>query len=122
METVLFALILALLFVYERDAIRAKEWKMFVVLKNMDDELAFRTFTLIHIPLYFFIAFAFVLFETPEKILLKYLMDVFLIAHAVIHYSFRKKPNNDFHSSFSKIIIYALSIFAVMHICLLSFN
>jgi hypothetical protein len=37
METVLFALILALLFVHEMDAIRAKEWKMFVGLKNMND-------------------------------------------------------------------------------------
>ena len=96
--------------------------KMFVVLKNMDDELAFRTFTLMHIPIYFFVILAFVLFETPEKNLLKYLMDVFLIAHAVIHYFFRNNPNNGFHSSFSKIIIYVLSIFAVIHICLLRFN
>jgi hypothetical protein len=84
------------------DAIRAKEWKMIVVLKNMSEEAAYRVFALIHIPLY--VAVIFVLFhgDAVASYVLKMVIDVFLLGHAIIHYSFRKHSDNGFKTWFSK--------------------
>jgi len=49
---VLFSVILSLLFLHEMDAVRNAEWKMFVILKDMDETKAYRIFTLLHLPLY----------------------------------------------------------------------
>jgi len=121
METAVFIVMLTLLLIHEMDAIRAKEWKMFIVLKNLEDELAYRIFTLAHIPIYFFVLFVLVRVEMPAIAPFKYSVDIFLIIHAVIHYCFRKKPNNGFRSLFSITIIYSLSILAIIHICFVLF-
>ena len=52
---IIFYLALTLLFVHEMDAVRRKEWKMFIVLKDMEDEKACHIFLLLHIPLYLMI-------------------------------------------------------------------
>lgn len=41
MNTAIFILMLSLLVIHEMDAIRSKEWKMFIVLKDMADEKAY---------------------------------------------------------------------------------
>jgi len=40
----------------------------------------------------------------------------------VIHYAFRKNPNNGFTSVFSKAIIYSLGILAIVHASFLFFR
>jgi hypothetical protein len=118
-EPILFVIILSLLIVHEMDAIRAKEWKMFLVLKDMAEETAYRVFVLIHIPLYLF-AFAVLFYDgAVVSYVLKVVIDVFLLGHAIIHYGFRKHSNNGFQSRFSKIIIYSMPVFALLHLCLL---
>nr|WP_260456143.1 DUF6713 family protein [Enterococcus gilvus] len=44
--TILFALELALLLTHEMDAIRHKEWRMFVFLKDLPEQTAYWVFTL----------------------------------------------------------------------------
>jgi hypothetical protein len=118
-EQILFSVILSLLLVHEMDAIRAKEWKMIIVLKNMSEEAAYRLFTLIHIPLY--VAVIFMLFHggAVASYLLKIVIDVFLLGHAIIHFGFRKHSDNGFKTWFSKSIIYSMSALALFHLCLL---
>jgi len=118
-EQILFLLILSLLLVHEMDAVWAKEWKMFVVLKDIAEETAYRVFTLIHLPLYLFI-FYFLFSGGPiASYVLKIIIDIFLLGHVILHYRFRKHNNNGFRTRLSKIVIYSMSALALLHLCLL---
>ena len=122
METILFVFLLVLLLIHEMDAVRAKEWNMFIILKDMDDELAYRIFTLAHIPLYLAVILIMVLANSVATLVLMYVVDVFLVAHAVLHFCFRKKSANGFTSVLSKAIIYSMGVLAILHMCLLLFS
>jgi hypothetical protein len=120
MELILFLMIISLLLVHEMDAIRAKEWKMFVVLKDMTDETAYRVFAIAHLPL-FFVAFYVMFCGGVATYTLKIIIDIFLLAHALIHFCFRNHKNNGFQSFFSKSIIYSMAVLACLHLCCLRF-
>ncbi|MFD2881450.1 DUF6713 family protein [Paenibacillus rhizoplanae] len=56
------------------DAIRAKEWRMFIFLRELTDERAFKVFTILHLPLYAF----FLLFSLISQHLLSFIIiDMF---------------------------------------------
>ena len=114
----MFLVIISLLLVHEMDAIRAKEWKMFIVLKEMTEETAYRVFTVIHLPL-FFCAFYLLFLGDAATFALKIFIDIFLLAHAFIHYCFRNHKDNGFQSIFSKSIIYLMPVLAFLHLCLI---
>lgn len=111
----IFSLELTLLLTHEMDAIRKKEWRMFIILKNMPDEKASYTFMLLHIPLYTIILM--VLFSGYAAIG-NYIVDVFLIVHMFVHFLFRNHPANQFTSLTSKLLIYGAGVLAVIHILL----
>ncbi len=111
-------MILSLLFVHEMDAIRAKEWKMFIVLKDMADETACKVFMSLHFPLYLGALYVLLRGGTAGYVL-KIIIDVFLLGHALIHFAFRKHSGNGFHTLFSKTIIYVMAVFALLHFVLL---
>ncbi len=90
------------MFTHEMDAIRRQEWKMFIILKDMQEEKAYAMFTLLHIPLYAAILY---LLLSPNVLIGFYITDVFLIAHTIIHFIFGKKPSNQFTGKISKAII-----------------
>lgn len=115
----IFIIMISLLLIHEMDAIRTKEWKMFILLKDMDDETAYKIFTLAHLPLYFVVIFVMVQGGVFANSILYYVIDIFLLGHSIIHYVFKKNPNNGFTSLFSKLIIYSLGFFAAIHICIL---
>ena len=117
--TGIFSLELALLFVHEMDAIRRWEWKMFIILKDMEDEKAYRVFMLLHIPLYTVILA--LLFSDYYRIGL-YITDVFLIAHTLVHIGFHKHTANQLNNSISKSIIFLAGILAVVHLLLICFE
>jgi len=119
MEVFIFVLIVSLLLIHEMDAIRVREWRMFIGLKNLHDETAYRIFSLAHLPLYIAAFFILASGGALAKLILYYVIDAFLIVHAIIHYGFRKNPNNGFTSLFSKAIIYSLAILAIIHLCVL---
>jgi len=118
----LFIFMISLLLLHEMDAIRTKEWKMFFILKDMPDEKAYKIFTLFHFPLYFSIFMVLVLGGNSATNTLYLILDIFLIGHSIIHFCFRKNPNNRFSSLFSKAIIYSLAILAILHLLLILFN
>jgi len=94
------------------DAIRAKEWKMFVILKDMKDERAFKIFTILHLPLYAILLFSFVSHQLFSFVII----DLFLIFHSIAHFFFEKHPNNNFKNLFSRIIIYPMGLLGVLHL------
>ena len=110
---IIFILELSLLFTHEMDAIRRQEWKMFIFLKNLTDEKAYKIFLLLHIPLY--TAILLVLFSSFMNIG-NYIVDIFLIIHMLIHFLFRKNPANELNGKISKGIINSAGLFAIIHL------
>ena len=115
----LFIVMVSLLLIHEMDAVRTKEWKMFIILKDMEDEQAYRLFVIAHLPLYFSVLFIMIQGGAQANEILFYLIDLFIVGHSFIHYAFRKKVNNGFTSFFSKALIYGLGFLAVTHLFLL---
>ncbi len=118
MEQLIFTLAFSLLLVHEMDAIQAKEWKIFLVLKDMTDELACKVFTGMHVPLYAGVLYV-LLRGGAAGHALQIIIDVFLAGHAVIHFAFRKHVDNGFQSLYSKTIIYSMAALALLHLTLL---
>ena len=114
--TVLFSLELALLFVHEMDAIRRQEWNMFILLKDMEDENAYHVFMLLHIPLYTVIL---ALLLSGHFRMGFYIIDIFLIAHALVHMGFRKHPANGLTGRISECIILLAGILAAAHLLMI---
>lgn len=109
---VVFSINFALLCLHEMDAIRAKEWKMFVILKDMEDTRAFKVFTILHLPLYTILIFSFV----SHQLLSFVLIDLFMIFHSLAHFLFEKHPNNNFKNLYSRMIIYPMGILGMVHL------
>lgn len=122
MKELLFILLISLLLIHEMDAIRAKEWKLFAVLKHMKDETAYIVFTLAHLPLYIAVIWIMTQGSPPLNAILCYAVDLFLIGHAIVHWAFKNKPANGFTSVFSRLIIYSMGALAVLHMGLLLFG
>lgn len=113
--TILFALELALLLTHEMDAIRHKEWRMFVFLKDLPEQTAYWVFTLPHILFYALILF----FLLLNKTFILYIVDIFLIFHLVLHIVFKNHPNNQLSGFWSKWIIYMAGIIGALHLGLM---
>ena len=116
-SNIIFSLALALLFTHEMDAVRRQEWKMFVILKDMPDEVAYRIFTLLHIPLY---ALIFLLWLFNYLLVLFYILDIFLILHLFLHIGFSKHPDNNLKNRISKTIIFSAGLLALTHLIIIS--
>jgi hypothetical protein len=101
------------------DAIRAKEWKMFIILKDMREETAYITFSLIHLPLYVWVIFSISQYWSGEYALVWLIADVFLILHAGVHFLFRKHAANSFTSAYSNALIYGMALLSAVHLMLL---
>ncbi|EKQ54272.1 MULTISPECIES: DUF6713 family protein [unclassified Clostridium] len=114
----LFCINFSLILLHEMDAIRNREWMMFIILKEMKDDAGYKVFTLAHLPLYFLIIFA--LLNNNLYFNISIGLDIFLILHSIIHFLFRRKPNNNFNGIFSKSIIYGMGLVSIIH--LLFFN
>ncbi|MDR2884230.1 MAG: hypothetical protein LBV09_03895 [Deferribacteraceae bacterium] len=113
MEALLFSVIIALLMVHGMDAVRAKEWKMFLILKDMQEERGYKLFTILHFIIYIVIFYAIL----RESYAIKVIIDVFLLFHALLHYSFRRHLHgNGFKTLFSKGIIYSMALLAAVHL------
>ena len=112
----LFALTLSLLLVHELDAIRAKEWRMFVVLQDLPETRAYQIFALAHLPLLWVVLWVLSRGSTTAVTVLHYVVDILLVGHTVLHFGFRNHPNNGFTSVFSQVIIYALGLAAMAHL------
>ena len=115
----LFVLKLSLLLLHEMDAVRAREWKMFIFLKSMREETAYIIFSVVHLPLYFWALFTISQPFSSGYTFVYLITDVFLIAHTVIHFFFRRHAANSFSSAYSNALIYIMGVLAVIHLILI---
>lgn len=116
MDMIVFSLVLSLLLIHEMDAIRTKEWRMFIVLNKMPEETAYQVFAGLHVPLYIAMLLV-MLWGSPSAMnILYYCIDSFLIGHGGIHLLFRNHKQNGFNTTFSKGIIYGTSFLAIVHL------
>jgi len=109
---VLFLFNLSLFLLHEMDAIRRSEWRLFIVLKDMEDSKAYKVFAFLHLFLYVII---FSLLFSEYQIIVFWFLDLFFIIHAILHLFFEKHPRNEFKNTFSRAIIYPMGILAVVH-------
>lgn len=116
---IVFALNFSLLLLHEMDAIRSKEWRMFIILKDMREESAYIVFSLVHLPLYFWMIYTISQTVAGGYVVPWLALDAFLIFHTTIHFCFRKKAANAFTSAYSNILIYGLGILTALHMVLL---
>ncbi|MBG9942131.1 DUF6713 family protein [Brevibacillus formosus] len=116
---VIFLINLSLFLLHEMDAIRRSEWRLFIVLKDMEDSKAYKVFTFIHLPLYTIILY--LLFSKYQTVTF-WVLDLFFIIHAILHLFFEKHPRNGFKNTFSRTIIYPMGILAAIHLILLFNN
>jgi hypothetical protein len=106
---------LALLFTHELDAIRRKEWRMFVILSGLGEERAFRIFTALHIPIFFLIflaVFGTLGSELRDNTIIG--LDAFFVVHVVLHILFLKHPDYAFHAGFSRLLILGAGVCGIL--------
>lgn len=116
---ILFCLNFTLILLHEMDAIKNKEWKMFIWLKSMKDNKGYKIFTALHLPLYFLAILA--LIDKNFYLELSIGLDIFLIFHLIIHFLFRKNRNNEFDNLFSQCIICGMGFISIVHLVIYSF-
>jgi len=110
---ILFLFNLALFLLHEMDAIRRSEWRLFIVLKDLEDSKAYQIFTIIHLFLYVIILS--LLFSQYQTITF-WVLDIFFIIHAILHLLFERHPRNEFKNTFSRAIIYPMGMLAAIHL------
>jgi hypothetical protein len=105
-EHLFFFIGLAFLLTHELDAIRRKEWRLFVFLSNLEEERAFRIFTALHVPIFaliFIAVFGTSKVEIRENTITG--LDAFFVVHVVLHILFSNRADYDFHRGFSRLLI-----------------
>lgn len=86
---------------HELDAIQQEEWRFFNLPFALDDELAYRIFTLLHVPLFI------IMMLMLENLTFQIGFNIFLIAHALLHWILRQHPQVNFDSDLSRLLIFA---------------
>ncbi|MEL6268336.1 MAG: DUF6713 family protein [Chloroflexota bacterium] len=112
MEMLIYLCGVACLFNHELDAIQQEEWRFFPGWSPLSDEAAYRLFTALHLPL-----FVLILWYMPS-VGFRVGMDVFLIAHAGVHWLLRNHPATRFNSGFSRLWIFGGAVFSGVHLLL----
>ncbi|NQV37527.1 MAG: hypothetical protein HQ509_05925 [Candidatus Marinimicrobia bacterium] len=107
-----FHLALSFIIVHEMDAIRCKEWRILPGLSLLKDNLGYKVFIFIHIPLYSII-FWFLLNSQSRVGLIKGL-DIFFIVHIGLHLLFLKHTENEFKGWISWALILGAGLFGLV--------
>lgn len=115
MENIYFSIAVSFLFIHELDAIKAKEWKLFIVLKDLKEESAYSLWLALHFPLFLFpLLIVSNIFQPENEKLMKIGIDLFLIVHLLLHIRFRNYKEYQFSAIQSNIYIILTSIFALL--------
>ncbi|HPV40220.1 MAG TPA: hypothetical protein PKX40_03510 [Spirochaetota bacterium] len=118
LKNYLFILTVSLLILHEMDAIRRKEWKLFVVLKDMTEERGYLVFSILHLPLCFVILYFIMNTGSAYYNIFTIVINGFLIFHGVIHLLFRNKKANEFSGTYSYVIIFLMSVLGALQLAL----
>ena len=101
----LFLVGLSFLLTHEMDAVRHHEWRLFIGLRSLNEERAYRCFTALHVPLYSVLFWGAL---HSEAVILA--LDAFFVVHLLLHIWFRHHPRYTFHSFFSWSLIVGAAI------------
>ena len=112
----LFFTNLSLLVIHELDAIRRKEWRLFIFLKDLKDELAYQIFALLHLPFLLLIFWFLTQESVSSQFYFQVVVDIFLIIHLGLHLLLRDHEHNHFAGKFSKRIIQSMAFFGAAHL------
>lgn len=115
----LFCVNIALIILHEMDAIKCKEWNMFIILKDIKENMAYLIFSIVHLPLYIGLIYLISYGNANTKNIFSIYIDIFLIFHWTIHYAFRNKQQNHFKNLYSSMIINSMGIISLLHIIFL---
>jgi hypothetical protein len=96
---------LSLLLAHEMDAVRLKEWRLFVFLSGMREETAYTVFTAIHVPIYLCVFLALLGSASGDAHHLIIGLNLFFIVHVLLHILFLKHPHYQFRTVFSWVLI-----------------
>lgn len=114
----LFCINVGLFISHEMDAIRCKEWGMFIFLKDMKEDIAYLIFSIVHIPFYAGLLYLVAYGSSGIKNTFSIILDVFLIFHCIIHFAFRNKQQNFFKNRYSLSIINLMGAISIIHMIL----
>ncbi len=106
---------LTILTVHEFDAVRQKEWSMFWYLNKLNDEFAYWIFTLLHIPIYFFVFWGLFGAGAEKALVFTDFINLFFIIHLLLHIGFIKHRNNNFNSFYSWVLIIIPALCGISH-------
>ncbi len=113
-----FYFAVAALFTHEMDAVMQAEWRLFYFLRDMPDAAAYPVFVLLHFPL-------FVLFfwlsshpYRPAREGFRFIVSIFLIVHAGLHWHLSGRQNYGFEGVFSNIWIALAALGGVAYVAL----
>lgn len=114
----LFIANISMLILHEMDAIRRKEWKLFIILKDMKDDQGYLLFSALHFPLCFIILYFIMNNGSTYYSIFALGINIFLVVHGGLHLLFRKKTANEFSGVYSYTIIFLMSVLAALQLVL----
>lgn len=97
---------------HELDAIQQHEWRFFFAKIPVSDQTAYQVFTALHVPLSIWIIWV---WQNPS---FQFWFDIFLIAHAGVHWLLRNQPLITFNNWFSAVWIYGAAAIGLLHLLL----
>lgn len=119
MRDLSFYLFWALFLTHELDAIRRHEWRIFPILRTWhNDELAYRWFTLLHIPLFILILWLNAHPTESVKLGFQLTLAAFGLVHAGLHRLLAAHPANEFNNPLSQGIIDATALSGLLFLIL----
>jgi hypothetical protein len=102
-HSILFLMGLSLLILHEMDDIRCREWRIFPGLSLLNDQIGHIVFLFAHIPLFYWIFWRLSDNANNDEFIKG--LDIFFIAHMMLHIVFLKHKNNEFNDWISWTII-----------------
>jgi len=109
----LFALNMAWIFTHELDAVHNHEWRVLPLTSWLQESTAYQVFVWLHVPLFAVL----ILIASDETFQAGF--DMFLIAHAGLHWGFRHHPKYEFGSWVSNWLIFGGIPLGVLHLWVL---
>ncbi len=115
-----FLAAITFLLIHEMDAVRRKEWLVFPGLSRLSDDTGYLVFTAAHIPLVFLVLSG-LLSGVILQPAIRVTLDVFCLAHVVLHVLCQRLPENGFRSRFSWLIILGTGLVGLIDLMILFF-
>jgi hypothetical protein len=116
MKDLLFNLGLATLFTHELDAVTQAEWHLLYILRDLPEEIAAKTFVVIHVPLFAIIFW--LVFNTKSNIRewSRIFFAAFFVIHSGLHKLLENHPLYTFNSPMSQGLIFGAGLLGLTYL------